>query len=71
MFENRTRLSIENVIQKKLGYLKIPQAFRDVFGSPRYWPEPMNVSTFENNEMVFLIFEFSKSEMNLVRKHER
>jgi len=71
MFENRRKLSIENIIQKKLGYLKVPQAFRDIFGSPIYWPEPADVSTFEDSETVFLIFEFPKGEMNKIRKDKR
>jgi hypothetical protein len=71
LFENRTMLSIENVIQKKLGYLKVPQAFRDVFGSPIYWPEPVNVSTCEDSGKVFLIYEFSKEQMNKIKKQSR
>ena len=71
MFENRVMLSIESVIQRKLGYLKVPKAFRDIFGSPQKWPEVKNVSSFEDEEHVFLIYEFSKDEMNEVRKPKR
>lgn len=66
----RVQLSIEKVIQRKLGYLKVPQAFRDKFGSPVHFPEPKQVSTAEDNDTVFLIYEFPKSEMDKLKKQE-
>lgn len=64
----RQVLSIGKVIQRKLGYLKVPQAFRDRFGSPVHWPEPKQVSQCENDEVVFLIYEFPKEEMQALEK---
>ena len=66
----REQLTIENVIQRKLGYFKVPQAFRDVFGSPIHFPEPSAVSTAEHSDKVFLIYEFPKSEMDKLRRKD-
>jgi len=65
---DREQLSIENVIQRKLGYLKVPQAFRDIFGSPVHYPEPKRVSKAETHDTTFLIFEFPKAEMDTLKK---
>jgi hypothetical protein len=67
---SRQALSIGKVIQRKLGYLKVPQAFRDRFGSPIHWPEPEQVSSSENESTVFLIYEFSKTKMQSLDKIE-
>ena len=64
----REVLSIEKVIQRKLGYLKVPQAFRDKYGSPVHYPEPKQVSTAETEFGVFLIYEFPKAEMLKLQK---
>jgi hypothetical protein len=66
----REQLHIENVVQRKLGYLKVPQAFRDTYGSPVHFPEPTNVSRAEHPDIVFLIYEFPKSEMEKLRKKD-
>ena len=66
----RKQLSIANVVQRKLGYLKVPQAFRDKFGSPVHYPEPKVVSEATDSDTVFLIYEFPRSEMELLKKDE-
>lgn len=66
----REPLTIENVIQRKLGYLKVPQAFRDTYGSPVHFPEPTRVSKAEHPEVVFLIYEFPKSEMEKLKRKD-
>lgn len=64
----REELSIGKVIVPKMGYLKIPRALRDDFGSPVNWPEPRRVSTAENDTTVFVIYEFPKMEMLELKK---
>lgn len=65
---NREQLSVEQVIQRKLGYMKVPQAFRDEFGSPIHFPEPTRVSMAKSQDAVFLIYEFPRTKMDELRK---
>jgi len=64
----RQELSIGKVIVPKMGYLKIPQALRDEFGSLVNWPEPRRVSTADSDTTVFVIYEFPKLEMLKLKK---
>lgn len=67
----REELGMENVVKKDLPYLKVPQKFRDEFGSPVHYPEPRIVSKSESHDTVFLIYEFPKTEMDKLRKKKK
>ena len=58
----RRELGIEKVVMTNLPYLKVPQKFRDEFGSPVHYSEPTRVSKSESHDTVFLIYEFPKDE---------
>ena len=59
----REELGMEKVVMPNLPYLKVPQKFRDQFGSPIHYPEPKRVSKSENHDTVFLIYEFPKVDL--------
>jgi len=65
----REELGIEDVVMRNLPYLKVPQRFRDIFGSPVHFPEPRRVSKSESHDTVFLIYEFPKLDMDKLRKN--
>ena len=67
----RENIGIENMIQRGLGYLKVPKAFKDQYGSPVYYPEPLHVSMIVRGEGVLLIYEFSKAGLDRCRRDRR
>ena len=67
----REELGMEKVVMPNLPYLKVPQKFRDEFGSPVHYPEPRRVSKSESGDTVFLIYEFPKLDMDKLRKEKR
>lgn len=67
----REELGMEKVVKRDLPYLKVPQKFRDEFGSPVHFPEPNRVSKSEDINNVFLIYEFPKEGMDKLRKDSK
>ena len=64
----RKPLRLGKVIVPKLGYLRVPSAFRQIFGSPIYYPEPTEVSTVTQGGGVFLILKFPRKQMEALQK---
>ena len=64
MNDNIDKKFVEKILDKSTGYLRIPQAIKDSFGTPKKWGNP-TWRVIEDNEDVFEIsFIFKKEEMN-------
>lgn len=60
----KTELKTEKVVQQQLGYLKVPSAFKDHYGSPTHYPEPEKVWMSDFRGKIYLIYEFDAGLMN-------
>lgn len=62
------KLGVGTIIVRGLGYLRVPEAFRQVFGAPKYYPEPSNVLVAEEKRNILLIYKFPKAKMDALKK---
>lgn len=52
----------EKLIVNELGYLKIPQAVKGIYGTPTKFPNP-DWSIIDDKELLILVYKFKKSDM--------